>query len=317
MDYVEAWKADKNLDVPYVQQLVKNIRWSIIMGKIRRTDKLPPIRKLASELGVSVNTVRSAYKQLEEQGLVVTRPHHGTTVLSLKMDKQILERQLSMSIKDVLHSGLSVSDARAICEQVLDEAERQSRCKKAILVDTDQKLMDRYAEQIQAETNLCIQKIYLDDLQEYLVQHSEEADELEAIITTYFYYGQVQQIAREYRPIICGMAVEMSQAMVDQLRKLPAGTTVGIVCGAKESRVSLKNLFDGIRKDLTFVVCDETETEQLEKLLEEVSALCITPTAGLLPKLADGSIPVFEIWDKINEQSMNMFREYLKVGGGE
>ena len=56
--YAEVWKINKDSKIPYTDQLVRNIRWSIFTGEVRWTEKLPPIRVLADELGISINTVR-------------------------------------------------------------------------------------------------------------------------------------------------------------------------------------------------------------------------------------------------------------------
>jgi len=42
--------------------------------------QLPPIRQLAADLGLATNTVARAYRELEAEGLVVSRVRHGTTV---------------------------------------------------------------------------------------------------------------------------------------------------------------------------------------------------------------------------------------------
>src|SRR4029450_1385732 len=44
-------------------------------GELAPDDRLPPVRSLARELGVNVNTIRAAYAKLEADGLVQTR--HG------------------------------------------------------------------------------------------------------------------------------------------------------------------------------------------------------------------------------------------------
>lgn len=42
--------------------------------------RLPPVRTLAGALGVAVNTVARAYKELEQSGAVTARPRLGTVV---------------------------------------------------------------------------------------------------------------------------------------------------------------------------------------------------------------------------------------------
>ena len=42
--------------------------------------RLPAVRQLAADLGLAVNTVARAYRELEAAGLVETRGRHGTVV---------------------------------------------------------------------------------------------------------------------------------------------------------------------------------------------------------------------------------------------
>ena len=49
-------------------------------GLLPAGTRLPTVRGLATELGLAVNTVARAYRELEEAGLVVTRGRHGSFV---------------------------------------------------------------------------------------------------------------------------------------------------------------------------------------------------------------------------------------------
>lgn len=49
-------------------------------GTLTAGTRLPAVRALAGELGVAVNTVARAYRELEAAGLVETRGRHGTVV---------------------------------------------------------------------------------------------------------------------------------------------------------------------------------------------------------------------------------------------
>lgn len=52
-------------------------------GMIRPGDALPPVRELASMLGINRNTAVAAYRQLAQAGLVVSRGRAGTVVAGL------------------------------------------------------------------------------------------------------------------------------------------------------------------------------------------------------------------------------------------
>ena len=49
-------------------------------GRLAPGDRLPTVRELAGELGLAVNTVARAYRELEAAGIVETRRRMGTVV---------------------------------------------------------------------------------------------------------------------------------------------------------------------------------------------------------------------------------------------
>jgi DNA-binding transcriptional regulator YhcF (GntR family) len=49
-------------------------------GTLAPGTRLPPVRRLAEDLGLAANTVARAYRELEAAGVVETRGRHGTVV---------------------------------------------------------------------------------------------------------------------------------------------------------------------------------------------------------------------------------------------
>ncbi len=60
--------------------IVRELRGLISSGRLIAGERLPPVRQVAADLGVAVGTAARAYRQLEEEGLVVTRRGGGTRV---------------------------------------------------------------------------------------------------------------------------------------------------------------------------------------------------------------------------------------------
>lgn len=67
--------------IPIFEQLRSQIERLIASGQLRAGTKLPPIRDLATDLGVARGTVNKVYDALARDGLVETAGRHGTIVL--------------------------------------------------------------------------------------------------------------------------------------------------------------------------------------------------------------------------------------------
>ena len=64
--------------VPPYEQLRDQIATMVASGAIMPETRLPSIRQLAADLGLAVGTVGRAYRELEHEGVIVSRGRHGT-----------------------------------------------------------------------------------------------------------------------------------------------------------------------------------------------------------------------------------------------
>ena len=61
---------DKDKNKPIYKQLVDEILEDIKQGRLNPEDKLPTERELAERLGISRGTVKKAYKELADNGVI-------------------------------------------------------------------------------------------------------------------------------------------------------------------------------------------------------------------------------------------------------
>lgn len=72
---------DTRSPVPVFEQLRSQIARLISSGQLGAGTRLPPIRHLATDLGLARGTVNKVYDALARDGLVASAGRHGTVVL--------------------------------------------------------------------------------------------------------------------------------------------------------------------------------------------------------------------------------------------
>jgi len=73
-------RIDPDAPTPPYEQVRLRIADLAAAGVLTAGTKLPPVRRLASDLGLAANTVARAYRELERAGLVETRGRAGTVI---------------------------------------------------------------------------------------------------------------------------------------------------------------------------------------------------------------------------------------------
>nr|WP_141925224.1 GntR family transcriptional regulator [Haloactinospora alba] len=66
--------------LPPFEQVRDQIRGRVGTGELPVGSRLPPVRRLAADLGVAPNTVARAYRELEREGVLDGRGARGTFV---------------------------------------------------------------------------------------------------------------------------------------------------------------------------------------------------------------------------------------------
>ena len=73
-------RIDHDTDRPPYEQVRSQLAQQINDGTLPVGAKLPTVRRLAADLGLAVNTVARAYRELEGAGLLETRGRGGTFI---------------------------------------------------------------------------------------------------------------------------------------------------------------------------------------------------------------------------------------------
>lgn len=74
-------RVDLNSSIPVYRQIVDGLRILLVNGELNPGDSMPPVRRLALDLGVHFNTVAEAYRTLAEEGWLEIGRRTGARVV--------------------------------------------------------------------------------------------------------------------------------------------------------------------------------------------------------------------------------------------
>lgn len=109
---------------PIYEQVKTTLRKLIVSGAMSPDEKLPSVRELASQLAINPNTIQRAYRELEQEGYIISIPGKGSYAnLSAQVDegrKKELLSAMDEIVTELLYLGVTP-----------DELDRRIREKEA------------------------------------------------------------------------------------------------------------------------------------------------------------------------------------------
>ena len=221
---------DRTSSTPIFEQLVRQLRFLIATGHYRGSRRLPSTRGLATTLGISFHTVRKAYQQLQEEGVLeavvgsgyrVRNPSPLTTSERIEQGAGIVEAALHR----LAGLGLGPSDIEYLIEEQLSRLSFSADAAKVIFVSP--------SEEVAA---LCSK-----DLTKYLQRPVEPAvpatlprhQDAEYALAEFRHLASVREALPSSDAI--GVATHLSTEALDLLSRMLPTESVGILTAGAET----------------------------------------------------------------------------------
>jgi len=178
-------------------QVIDAVRAAILDGRLQPGQPITE-RPLAHDLQISRAPIREALRELEKEGLVVTRPHRGTYVASFS-DEDVLEIYSLRANLEMMAIGRAIERAtdRDVAEltALIDEMERHAPTNFGEVIRVDLAFHRRICE-IAAHRRL------LDawDVLANQLRALYTITDVPMLVTSL--YGYVDQMGERHRPIV-------------------------------------------------------------------------------------------------------------------
>ena len=114
---------------PYLQ-LVQQVKQALRLGFLKEGDQLPTMRTVVSNLAIYPNTVFKAYRELEHEGLIESRPGQGPFVRKTLADASlashaVLRQSLAKWLQEAEVAGLDEENILALFSSTFQQFQKR------------------------------------------------------------------------------------------------------------------------------------------------------------------------------------------------
>ncbi len=123
---------DSHSGVSPYQQLVQQVKQALRLGFLKVGDQLPTMRTVVSSLAINPNTVFKAYRELEHEGLIESRPGQGTFVRKTLADASLashaaLRQSLVSWLQEAEGAGLDEENILALFTSTFQQFQKREQ----------------------------------------------------------------------------------------------------------------------------------------------------------------------------------------------
>lgn len=106
---------------PIYEQLYDNVIRLIALGVLLPEQQLPPVRQLATELGVNPNTVSKAYKNLEKDQVIYSVVGKGSFIMPNTVAADGKKMEALSDIKEAIKSAKKIGVEKKEVVEITDK----------------------------------------------------------------------------------------------------------------------------------------------------------------------------------------------------
>ncbi|WP_333637980.1 GntR family transcriptional regulator [Tissierella praeacuta] len=262
------FQIDKNSNLQINEQIALQLRYQIINGELEKGSKLPSVREMASMLNINRHTISRAYKDLEDEGLIVTKQSLGTFVTE---DLELPQKKDVAKFISTIKEAMNISNSLGFTtKEFLETAqsiylkEKNGKTIRGLFVECNHAALKQYINDIKNELEIDIEGCLLSDIEEGKISNSK-ISEYDLVMTTVGHYAYLKKLIKNNENIY---AINFGPYLkvLNKLKHLPKESSVGIICISDTGAIGLKQVL--IDLGIVQGVIIEESTKNLDKVKE-------------------------------------------------
>jgi GntR family transcriptional regulator len=276
-------RLQKKAGAPYYLQL-KNILKSLIQSGDLKEGRIPPVRQLAREYGVSINTALRAYESLRREGLIAGAVGRGTfvTASTLQMQRQnrqvLLRRVVEHALEEALALACSIEEfSEAVANLVREKRELLRKVRLAFIECNIEQLL-YFTDHLDLDPHIHRLPVLLEEVRRAGKETLEQLASSDIIVTSFYHAEELRsRLAGLGKPIV-GISLEPEMGTIIRIAKIPRQSTVGLLTTSDDFRRIIREILSDL--DLRFERILESTArgaEEVQTLAWQCDALLVSP----------------------------------------
>ena len=276
-------KLDKKAGTPYYVQL-KNILKSRIQNGDLKEGRIPPVRQLALEFGVSINTALRAYEGLRREGLVAGTVGRGTFVTTVTQEQQrhnrqiLLRRVIEHSLEEALTLEYTIEEFYKAVEDLVREKRELMQNLRLAFIECNIEQLLYFTDHLELDPHIHRIPVLLDDVKGGGPETLEALAASDIIVTSFYHVNEVQERLSHLGKQIVGISLEPEITTIIRIAKIPEESTVGIVTTSEDFRLIIRQILTSLGLRFTRILeTTSRDDEAVREVVSQCNALLVSP----------------------------------------
>ncbi|MBZ4664082.1 MAG: GntR family transcriptional regulator [Caloramator sp.] len=274
---------DKKSGIPLYIQVKNQIMEQIKNGTLKIGTKMPTERELASMLNISRNTISSAYKLLEQEGVIVSYQGKGTFVAEEaktwkrhSINDKLL-KIIDIALEESLKMGLSYDEFIALVMNRVKEKQDILKNISAIFIECNIEQAKDFAKQLSKATGLNIIPLTIKDLEERNEEVQKILNGVQVIIATFNHVNEVKELTSDFNKEVLGVAITPCLETIVKIAKYPKGTKFGLVCISNEFQFKVQSALKSAGLDVDIIATTSRELNEIKNIINTSDVVIVSP----------------------------------------
>jgi DNA-binding transcriptional regulator YhcF (GntR family)/cell division protein ZapA (FtsZ GTPase activity inhibitor) len=265
-------------------QVKKQIMDLIKNGNLKVGTKIPTERVLSEKLEVSRNTISTAYKELEQDGVLKSYQGRGTFVAEeanpwkAQNIKEKIVKFVDLGFEEALESGMDADEFVEIVLQRIKEKKDMMSKLTAVYVECNEEQSRMFSKQLSTMTNMNVVPLTIKDIKEMSRETESILEKSQVIIATFNHVNEIVELTKRYDKDIIGVAINPDLETIVKIARFPLETAFGFICMSKEFMFKVRGALEkaGLG-NIHIEYSNSNDKNELKRIISNSDVIIVSP----------------------------------------